>query len=233
MNKQNKLSAFTLAEVLITLMVIGILAVVTIPSILQSYEERESISKLRKVYSVLKQAYQLAEIENGPPDTWNLSNSNSLGYIKKYLNIVKECPGNTGGCTYMGYYKWLNGNDYPHLKTDIDNAVKYVLADGVTMFSLRISSSCKMEAGKVEGSLYSCASFDVDLNGQKPPNQFGKDLFAFYLTKAGIFPYGGSAIDNYYNHNTYCKNTNTEGYSCARWVIERGNMDYLHKTTTW
>ncbi len=50
-------SGFTLAEVLITLGIIGVVAALTMPSVINNYKEKETIAKLKKTYSVLSQAY--------------------------------------------------------------------------------------------------------------------------------------------------------------------------------
>lgn len=229
---------FTLAEVLITLMVIGILAVVTIPSILQSWEERATVSQLRKTYSVLKQAYFLAEQQYGPPDTWNIGGGNVFDNLKPYLHVVKTCNNKSFGCVYNQKYLQLNDIEYDYnIGANSDSQI--LLSDGVGIASGWGSSTCTYglsggaAVGRVEGN-YACVSLLVDINGPKPPNTFGKDFFGFSLTKAGILPWGGKSTTEaptQYNHSS-CK-VGSSGWGCSRWVIERGNMEYLHKTTTW
>ena len=67
--KVNK--AFTLAEVLITLGIIGVVAAMTIPTLVQSYKKKVVESRLVKFYSTMQQAIKLSEIENGPISTWD------------------------------------------------------------------------------------------------------------------------------------------------------------------
>ena len=67
--------AFTLAEVLITLGIIGIVAAMTIPSLVQDYREKAQVTRVKKFYSVFSQAYTMALQDNGPFDTWGLSDS--------------------------------------------------------------------------------------------------------------------------------------------------------------
>lgn len=50
---------FTLAEVLITLGIIGVVAAMTMPSLIASHKEKETVSKLKKVYSTLSNAFYL------------------------------------------------------------------------------------------------------------------------------------------------------------------------------
>jgi hypothetical protein len=75
-----------------------------------------------------------------------------------------------------------------------------------------------------------CGSIFVDVNGAKPPNVLGKDLFSFYLTTKGIIPRGTAQQTGDYSFDNSCKNATQsgKGYSCAAWVIYNENMDYLH-----
>ena len=57
MNKQKKI-AFTLAEVLITLVIVGVIAALTIPSMINKTNNQETVSRLKKAYSTLAQATQ-------------------------------------------------------------------------------------------------------------------------------------------------------------------------------
>lgn len=63
--------AFTLAEVLITLGVIGVVAAITIPGLITSYNKKITETRLAKFYSVFNQAIRLSVAENGDVDTWD------------------------------------------------------------------------------------------------------------------------------------------------------------------
>jgi len=71
-----KNEAFTLAEVLITLGIIGVVAALVMPSLIANQKEKETVVKLKKVYSVLSNAYLMAQEEYGTPDNWNIIGSN-------------------------------------------------------------------------------------------------------------------------------------------------------------
>ena len=68
----NKRVAFTLAEVLITLGIIGVVAAMTIPNLVNTYKEKVRVSKVKKAYSVLANAYNLAKSEYGSIEQWDL-----------------------------------------------------------------------------------------------------------------------------------------------------------------
>ena len=94
-----KKSAFTLAEVLITLGIIGVVAALTIPSIVSHFRKKEVETKVAHFYSVMNQAITQSEVENGPKDTWWQNFSCSGGaysekclqdfFDKYYKNVLK------------------------------------------------------------------------------------------------------------------------------------------------
>jgi len=91
--------AFTLAEVLITLGIIGVVAAITIPTMVSNYRKRVVETKLQRVYSVMNQAIRMSTAENGEPEGWETLGSSStttatyddiLAWYKKYLgNYLK------------------------------------------------------------------------------------------------------------------------------------------------
>ena len=68
--KKYTYKGFTLAEVLITLGIIGIVAALTIPTLISKYQERVTITRLKESYSMLAQAYQFGVNGNGSPASW-------------------------------------------------------------------------------------------------------------------------------------------------------------------
>uniref|UniRef100_UPI00402818C9 prepilin-type N-terminal cleavage/methylation domain-containing protein n=1 Tax=Candidatus Scatousia sp. TaxID=3085663 RepID=UPI00402818C9 len=64
-------SAFTLAEVLITLGIIGIVAAMTMPTLIGKYKKKELANRAKVAYSILSQAIKLSEVENGEVKYWD------------------------------------------------------------------------------------------------------------------------------------------------------------------
>lgn len=60
-------SAFTLAEVLITLGIIGVVAAMTLPALKQKLDERANITMLKKFYSEFTNATNLLIVDYGFP----------------------------------------------------------------------------------------------------------------------------------------------------------------------
>ncbi len=229
--KLNKTKAFTLAEVLITLGIIGIVAAMTMPTLIAKHKTKETVSKLKKAYSTLSQAYLFAKNEHGTPDywiegepsTWE-SSSSLVSKLKPYLNIVKDC-GNQPGCFWNGKYRLLNGNDWHNIDETSAKGSKYrfMLNDGSSYAIEVYSTSCDKNYGSYPLN-ETCAQLQVDINGFKAPNTAGKDLFWFYLTKQGFVAAGIVGDEN--APFTKCS-TSTSGAGCTAWVIFNENQDYL------
>lgn len=103
-----KKEAFTLAEVLITLGIIGVVAALTIPTLIQNYKKREIETSLQKIYSTVNQAIKKAELDYGEYENWEFTSdgSNALDqYFIPYLNVSKIEPStHTNNCTGRRMY---------------------------------------------------------------------------------------------------------------------------------
>lgn len=104
MRKVKSKFAFTLAEVLVTLFIIGVVSALTIPSLIANYEQQANYTRLKKYQNILSNVYQLVVRENGTIDTWNLVDNNHNGtveivadYFLPHLKSQKNCI-NAEGC---------------------------------------------------------------------------------------------------------------------------------------
>lgn len=232
MHKFKKNSAFTLAEVLITLGIIGIIAAITIPTLLQNSQDQQAVSSLKKTYSTLSQAYTMAAQENGTPDNWNLANSDvgsmpMLKLLVPYMNTIKDCSDGSHGCFPSNSYLELDGTDDGVY--DDWTGPKVQFADGIGVIAFGYSPDCSNVAGNSVSLKNICGEYDIDINGFKKPNQWGKDMFKFWLTKYGIVPAGTNEEVGAYSFANDCgfSGSSKYGVSCAAWVIYNGNRDYL------
>lgn len=223
--------AFTLAEVLITLGIIGVVAALTIPTVLQNMQTQQTVSALKKSHSILNQAYNNAVRENGTPDNWGLTDyaaadpvgaENLVNTLAPYLNISKNCGRNTG--CFLSAYKTLNNSPF---NMDNPRFAKARLSDGTLLMAYPIKADCTSSAGTSIELKSICGYIVVDINGLKIPNQFGVDLFWFYLTKQGITPIGTSLESPSGFANDCSNSTSVNGYGCAAWVLYNENVDYL------
>ena len=220
-------TAFTLAEVLITLGIIGTVAAITIPNLILEQRKRGDVVKVKKIYSTLSQATLRAMAENGPVSSWGvLDGSDSdinkvYNYYKPYLKIAKDCGNNGVDITcwnktfslanIVGLYA------FEHAEGGNDRV--FELPDG-TSISLDMFSST--ETFGVDG-LINVPVFFVDINGPKTPNQFGKDVFAFVTSDKGLLP---SGKDNQSASCTKTNNSNTSGIDCAAKVLLEDKISY-------
>lgn len=90
MNFFRKIVGFTLAEVLITLAIIGVVAALTIPTLVKSYQKQAVVTKLQKSYTMIYQSIKLSEAENSSSNTWvypadNSNGAETLTWFNTYL----------------------------------------------------------------------------------------------------------------------------------------------------
>lgn len=234
--------AFTLAEVLITLGVIGIVAAMTLPALVQKNNEKETVAKLKKFNSTMNQAFMLAKNKNGGIENWGLTQAGTIStptdeeiindnnmknkfwdIMSPYLKTVSRCKAGTNECTSYNRYS-LDGTSFNKFTPYI------ILSDGISIVETTVvSGSCSAYRGTSRQLQNVCGEIFVDINGSKPPNATGKDVFLFYYTKYGFMPMGTdsdskNSFDKYCNMNTKDK---LNGYGCSAWVIYNENMDYL------
>lgn len=207
---------FTLAEVLITLAIIGVVAALTIPVVVRNYQKTQTVVKLKKVYTTLANTTNLIISQEGAVKNWATSVNNIYGLYRSKLKLIRDC-GSAEGCIEGSPYKYLSGGQTTDWDTRTDMR-KVILADGTQMTMEIVDASCSTNNFVTNGSNNICAAFLVDLNGLKAPNQIGRDIFEFVLKEKGVEP-AGCDIDN------ICNKNNT-GYSCACKVIRENTINY-------
>lgn len=234
-NKRVKIG-FTLAEVLITLAIIGIVAAMTIPNLMQKSYEKETVVKLKKVYSTLNQAYLRAREEYGSPSDWYHSssegnkecNNTMLDNFSKYLKVSKICYQDTG-CYPNVIYKKIDKTNNANWNMN-NNVAKLLTSDGMSIFFFSYCGNPRNPG--INHIEETWGAISVDINGFKKPNVMGEDTFSFVVAENGIFPVGDEFWENHPN-NSFEKACNIKSCwgnceSCSGWVIKVGNMDYLH-----
>ena len=221
--------AFTLAEVLITLGVIGVVAAITMPSVIQKQQEKVTVNRLKSAYSILSQAFQRAITENGTPDTWGMVGMNDVqsniimgNAFVPYLKLTKNCIGQSADYTRK---------NCSTLYSDPAIYSYIVLANGTSVAFRTWSNNCTYSQYYAEA----CGMVIVDVNGMQKPNTEGKDIFGFYMTKTKIVPFGVKGANPTFKQNCDITNSNPnrsfgQMQTCTAWVLYNENMDYLHCT---
>lgn len=235
--------AFTLAEVLITLAIIGIVAAMTIPVVMNGTNNSETVAKVKKYQSIFSQAVMKYETDNaclgdlsacGGAFSGNRDPVTAWGIFKPYFNVVKDC-GTSTGCFNPGVtYKNLNGTSAGILDNNAQFN-KVVMADGTLLALFDDTLNCANNLSTTNsGPLYNsfCGSLYVDLNGSKGPNQYGRDVFAWYMVKSNVYPVG--VFDDWHrgcdpssNDITYDANgAPGEGIGCTSKILQDGAVNY-------
>lgn len=180
--------AFTLAEVLITLLVIGVVASLVIPALLQNTQDQEFKTAWKKAYSEIAQATQYLLMDNGNNLVGLCSDDDHNCLRNKYLlylTSIKQC--NTGaslGNCWSATQKYLDGTKY--VPNDFAGAI---LMNGTAVRFYMNNQNCDFTIETGTG-LPICAKIIVDVNGLKKPNTYGKDMFSILILKNRILPEG-------------------------------------------
>lgn len=190
---------FTLAEILITLGIIGIVAAITLPILINQYQKQVVLNRLKKTYSALAQAIVQSESENEEMIYWGLSNMGHMSswseykkllepYVKKYfipyLNIGIDCGYECSAMKEIKVYT-LSGiarNWY----SPWSGGYVLFLNDGTILNFWADNSAGNMQT----------LGIDIDVNGLQKPNTYGKDIFVFRLnSKTKKFNLDGATLN--------------------------------------
>ncbi len=197
-------SGFTIAEVLITLGIIGVVATITMSSLIEHKQKQETSIRLKNFYSIMQQAILHSEIDNGSvkywskPDVVYLSNgsydsySNDMladkfydNYLADYIKIIKR--------NYVGQRKTL----------------QIYLPDGTT----------------VQFGNGGCIDMLVDTNGERKPNWLGYDRFAFLLCPKKTPSFGAYLYYEKYTRNQAIQTCKQAGQYCS-YVLQLDNWEF-------
>lgn len=212
---------FTLAEVLITLGIIGIVAALTIPILMQNIQNAQFKTAWKKQYSTLSQVAQKYLSDNSLTSFKGVANYANT--FKDYLHVVQYCDthSSTQGC-------WVpSGQDY-YLRT---------LGDGSTIAGVPSNEGGNKDLGNWEGLILNdgttltmfsgwnpacsylgvvCGYILVDVNGFQKPNTLGKDVFGLWVLQDKVSPFGSNAVNRYTGE---CGDTDPiygyMGYGCS------------------
>jgi len=225
---------FTLAEILITLTVIGVVAALTIPTLLQNTNQAELKTALKRDFADFSQATLSIVNDNGGSlanafrngaggalDSENLKNA-----YKSKLSYIKDCSGTSdfGGTSTSGASGegcWHATNNWKFLNGTLRTSMSYpalILSNGTLVFIGMSKSDCTQKVG----DFYRCGWIYFDVNGFKMPNTMGKDIFNAMLTENGLLPTGAK---NFFDPSSDCNLSNTmgtnNGYGCtAKYLYE-------------
>lgn len=204
-----KFIAFTLAEILIVLAIIGVAAALTLPTLNDDVEDKKVVAKLRKIYPELDGIYESIVQTYGKPYEWGApSEATALnifgGYFQEMAGVVKDC-GTGEGC----FKGTIDSNT---------NYRKFLMKDGSSVGIAFTETFSEINPNNEDYCKGKIGEMIVDVNGTKGENAYGYDVFYFDICSNGL---KASGEDDH-----YASFGNPE--YITGWAIGAGNRDYLY-----
>lgn len=229
------LPGFTLAEVLITLGIIGVVAAMTIPTLINNSQKSQYVAGLQKSISTLSNGFKQIMTDTGCSDMpcTGIIGADSEATVDnietaKVFSVIKKCHINQSGChdkmvSYLNTVQaWVPSANYSML----------VLKDGTVMGYSTVLPNCDHIAGNNQYAETCVYHTIIDVNGPKAPNIIGRDVFRFYISKYGnLLPVGAKdATDTWGYWDTiggYACNSSGTGETCMGRIMEQSwQMNY-------
>lgn len=203
---KKKITAFTLAEVLLTLVIIGVVAALTIPTVKDNSDEVKYVAATKKAFSTISAATTANELKHGDGVFWKFDDAKTIDWYKESMNLVPPDPEKTSWAMTS-----ISGADEGNFVTTLMGA------DGMTWSIGTENYSCGGGAAL------------VDVNGPQSPNVIGLDIHGFRIgskcngaTRSGdfgVYPMGDGANDN------------NAKWACTAYVMKSSKMPWLKDTT--
>lgn len=216
---------FTLAEVLITLGIIGVVAAITIPSLISKIGKRQLESQIKTSYATIAQTMRAAESDGVDFDMQiQDKNVDSMKewfntYMSPYLKTEKVCY-NTAGCWHKkGEVKTLNGG-IPYCETNAGigyDILTFIIAKGA-FFDIDGFDPSDMQRFFGINTDSQGLIFYFDANGDRKPNRVGKDIYVMAFTDKGLVPAGNDKTRAEVEQNCL----KGDGYWCLSYVMANG-----------
>jgi len=224
-NKKHNLG-FTLAEVLITLGIIGVVAAMTIPTLISNYQEKAYKTQYKKIFSELNQAMKGLQYDEKMPQQICSSMDDTCfrDLFAEKLKVSHKCHSAAPNLCQQRS-KWLNGSTDNINSTGTNGSwPSFVTLSGYSVkFRFHYADCATMDEaankGHDFGELTTCGWVMVDTNGTSKPNTVGKDIFFLEFMQDGFIPvyYGDNKVED-------CKKGT--GLSCSSLYINNGGMEF-------
>jgi|GEM_PF-2888908 len=224
-NNKDKIG-FTLAEILLTLLIVGVVTSLTIPAIINDIRNKDLEVQNNNLRSILLRTHRQIKTENG-------GTIDGLNYgveMSKKLNLAKNCivKPQASGCWHPagvikirqvdGSYKVYSTSNYSYGLV-LQNGIMLLLGSSILNCKDRTSINSNTMACYKSTHYYSgyCTQFLSDINGRNGPNIIGQDIRVIDVHDNGIFIYGDKEPARWYserNYDTYTANAWLSGGTC-------------------
>ncbi len=209
-----------MAEVLVTLGIIGVVSAMTVPSLMQNYQRQSYVTQLHKVYNEISQAalrYQNDKNAVNLVEAGLSSQDAVYEFITDYFKVVKTCDTFSDCFASSDDYKNLNGSS---TKGFDESTRTFILSSGAAIRPWYLKSGDKL------------INVMVDINGKKGPNIEGRDMFLLCLYNNGLIDEQGAsapltkeARDNLFT-NTCQKSSTGIGGCFGKILNDNWQMNY-------
>ena len=223
--------AFTLAEVLITLTIIGVIAALTVPNLINKVQDHGYRSAFLKNYALLQNAYAKS-IRDGIP-FWTGESDRTLtqpyrddpSLLKDYFRIVRNTR-YEGGLGFLAFSDIYTGSRSGKGSININSYVKNLNGENTSFLDDSSGLGIKLEDGTIivfYDTYNASRHIFIDVNGAAKPNVIGRDIyFAQVILNSStslyqIYPYGYGRTGSCYKDST--------GMSCAYEIVK--NKSYV------
>ena len=223
-------AAFTLAEVLITLGIIGVVAAMTLPTLIQNHQKQVLLSQLKKEYAVLNQAVQLMKAEYDNVDPVQMPFVHKQWDHKAYLDsslfgpeFAKYIPVDWHRADPSSRFCFDTDEDYNYkYSNNSASQARYIMTMTANNYTWQLKDGACVEfayGSNWEWDGRDKRRFIIDVNGSyKNPNVIGKDIYYFeFLPDGRILPYGFEKTGTQQLDN--CKSS---GMMCAALLLSNG-----------
>ncbi len=180
-------NGFTLAEVLVTLGIIGVVSAMTIPTLMQNHQRKVYVTQLHKVYNVVQQALLQYRTDRNAIDIKEAgltSKASMSEFFHKYFKVIQDCDKGVADPCFADDYKNINGNSVTDINgNDWHGGACAVIADGS---AICLDSPVFTGASFEDGRTVTAGNVFVDVNGKQGPNIVGRDAFILAIFSDGV-----------------------------------------------
>lgn len=173
----SKAPAFTLTEVLLAVLIVGIIAALVLPAVVTKYQDKTFESAFnREVHSLQDSIDSLAAVENQQSFYETTLAKTPETYMKKYLRVSKYCGASGKDCFGKFYSEYSDHEKKTYTPSYDGNCA--ILKNGTSV-------CLNVNGGSID--------MLIDVNGPKGPNVFGRDLRTYTHSIKGITGYDMSS----------------------------------------
>ncbi len=215
-------SAFTLTELLIALAILGALAGMAIPSLMEGLQKKQLTLQLKNTIAGIQQIAHNQMIAKNTKDL-TLTDFNSPAKLlsEKNFPIVKSCE-KAADC-WTESYKKISGNTASTRYLEGDNRSIILKNGAIISYGLSNVASTGLPSDSDDRDI---GIFRIDINGIDKPNMIGRDVFWFYISKKGKILNHSQVSGGDYNEAAAIAGCKAETFITAcLTVIQENNWD--------